>query len=246
MSQNALRWLTTFSRDVNAPSWAPTHDASEWFGGLAKNGPATGGSNSAQSSLGPFITTGQPLPASYAPYAYKTNADDPNAFNRRMGNVRVQRVFTRRDGSRARVGEPLLATRFDLQKIALLSRADAASSPEIQVQIESHFGLRKNADGAWVYGHDTDGRIRTLEEVAQEGREPDFFELLSAGILLGSLGLNSGDPGQPGAPSSVANFTAFCTKQMRPARRLQPPPMWPCCAATAIPACPFMRRKNTN
>ncbi len=48
--------------------------------------------------------------------------------------------------------------------------------------------------GFWKYDHSRPGRrvaaesIGRLQDVAADGREPDFFELLKAGILAGSLG----------------------------------------------------------
>lgn len=48
----------------------------------------------------------------------------------------------------------------------------------------------------WIYTNPTGAgatnRIMRLDEVAAVGREPDFFELLQAGILNGSLGQNTG------------------------------------------------------
>jgi len=51
----------------------------------------------------------------------------------------------------------------------------------------------RNADGSWTYNHGDPKKILTLAEVVDANREPDFFELLQAGILRGSLGLFSGD-----------------------------------------------------
>jgi len=54
------------------------------------------------------------------------------------------------------------------------------------------FGLERTADG-WTYDHGKPTEIMTLAEVAElakepgKGREPDFFELLKAVILDGSL-----------------------------------------------------------
>src|SRR5439155_17624328 len=51
----------------------------------------------------------------------------------------------------------------------------------------------------WTYSNPTGtgaaNRILRLDEVATARREPDFFELLQAGILSGSLGQDTGGPG---------------------------------------------------
>jgi len=51
----------------------------------------------------------------------------------------------------------------------------------------------------WTYSNPTGtgqaSQILRLDEVAAAGREPDFFELLQAGILSGSLGQDTGGPG---------------------------------------------------
>src|SRR5207244_4485486 len=52
------------------------------------------------------------------------------------------------------------------------------------------------AGSPWTYTNPTGAsaanRILRLDEVAAVGREPDFFELLQAAILSGSLGQNTG------------------------------------------------------
>jgi hypothetical protein len=60
------------------------------------------------------------------------------------------------------------------------------------------------------------GTIETLDQVAQESREPNFFELLKAAILSGSLGLGPGHAsfkdgtdnviGEAGSPYDVRNY----------------------------------------
>jgi len=60
--------------------------------------------------------------------------------------------------------------------------------------IQTCFGLTfGGTTGApWTYSHGATNRILRLDEVAAAGREPDFFELLQAAILSGSLGQNTG------------------------------------------------------
>src|SRR5207249_7694524 len=88
---SALQYLGTFSRELNAPSWAPTQDASDMGG---NNGGGT--------------------------YAYKTNADSSTAINRNLLNVRVPvgKSFIRADGTTAAGGDPLINRRFPLTRLA--------------------------------------------------------------------------------------------------------------------------------
>ncbi|PTX98250.1 hypothetical protein DB345_05295 [Spartobacteria bacterium LR76] len=146
---NALQYLGTFSRSLNAPTWSPQADASNGF-------------------------------------LYKTDAEKPESANRNIPNVRTKKAFTRADGSRAEIGEVLVNQRFPLNRLALVT--DSATAAEGS-DIERFFGLtRETAKGEpWVYRGGA-ASIATLDEVAAQGWEPDFFELLKAAILAGSLG----------------------------------------------------------
>ncbi len=160
---NALPFLTTFSRELDAPCWGPT------------------------TNLGS--------------YAYLTARDNASSVNRLFPNVRVRgKGFLRRDGTMAVVGEPLLKTRFPLDKLALLEKTVGppnALSASDKSAILSYFGLVPDplSNGyyrKWIYtnpsGGTPPGTLMTLDQVASARREPDFFELLQAGILSGSLG----------------------------------------------------------
>ena len=65
--------------------------------------------------------------------------------------------------------------------------------------VKACFGLTFPTGGTagspWTYTNPTGStaanRILRLDEVAAAAREPDFFELLQAGILSGSLGQNT-------------------------------------------------------
>ncbi len=147
------------------------------------------------SSLLPFFTThsrelNQPA---WAPtfdaggaFDYKNTMDVPAAINRRFAGVRVKAAFTRRDGKEAKVGEPLMKSRFPLSKIEAF--ADNNSS-----DVQKYFGLvPAQSAGAkvisWTHANSAGGQIKKLDEVAAANREPDFFETLKAGILAGSVG----------------------------------------------------------
>ena len=138
---NALQYLTTFSRELNRPSWKPS---------------------------------------------------TPTAINPDLSAVRVGTPFTRADGTQAVVGEPLFKTRFALTRINELT---ITTNPNIQ----RDFGLQWDpANNRWNYvggfGGTVQSTIKTLSQVAAEnpGREPNFFEVLKAVILNGSVGLGSG------------------------------------------------------
>ena len=163
-SQNLLQYLGTFSREYNRLSWKPTLNATDM--GAANNG------------------TGNI-------YAYKDNAANPTAtpINRDLTTVRVTGAFTRPDGSSATVGEPLLKRRFLLTRIDELS---STTNPNIQ----RDFGLSwDSTNKRWNYvgatGSTIQSSIERLDQVATENREPNFFELLKAVILSGSVGLGS-------------------------------------------------------
>jgi|GEM_PF-2250553 len=175
-SDAPLRFLTTFARDQNRPTWRP----------LANPAQLTG-----------FDPIPAPVAVAYAPlvtnFNYLTNADETSAFNRNLLNVRVINEFTRNDGSTAPEGESLIQKRFDLNRLAWITHANTMPTGVDAALIRKYFGLVRNADGSWTYDHGDPKKIRTLAEVAAANREPDFFELLQAGILRGSLGLFSGD-----------------------------------------------------
>lgn len=176
VATSALQYLGTFSRERNAPSYSP---------------PALG------SAARPPFSTGA---------AAAVGKDD--LFNPSLIDARVSTPFTRQsDGSSAKAGDPLIKYRFPLSRLKWLSHAgpDGATAQEIY----DSFGLTwsdsivDNWSGAtasgWVYNHGSiNGRgngqtILYLSDVASLGREPDFFELLQAGMQLGSLGKGAAD-----------------------------------------------------
>jgi hypothetical protein len=177
---NALQYLSTFSRELNAPSWAPTLNASE-IGG--DNGPGNA-------------------------YAYRNNADSPTAINRNLLGVRVVNSFSRADGTTAAPGEPLINRRFPLSRLAGLGPTGVVAtgnstiiggvpSPASAATVQRDFGLQwDNANNRWNYvgasGSAIQTTIKRLDQVAAENREPNFFELLKAAILSGSVGMGSG------------------------------------------------------
>ncbi len=122
--------------------------------------------------------------------------------------VRVLNPFTRQDGSTAKAGEPLVKKRFPLERLAWLTyKGPSALLPTTDPLYNSDgtaaaiydcMGLTWSTDAEgvkfWAYSHGKLGGIFKLEDLlatdAASGRprEPDFFELLKAGIAVGSVG----------------------------------------------------------
>jgi hypothetical protein len=179
---NALPFLTTFSREVNGPTWGPTTNAP----GLANFPPRA--ALPPLPSVPPNVNS---LDTNY--FTDRTNNQIPNPL---IYKTLVQGSWTRQyyPNLTAQAGEPLVKYRFPLHRLTLLE-----TSPFNVPQIQALFGLDQAKDFKEPYRHwayptssstykHTTAVILTLDQVALLGREPDFFELLKAGILAGSLG----------------------------------------------------------
>jgi type II secretory pathway pseudopilin PulG len=148
--------------------------------------------NAIPESALPYLTTNSlalnrpswaPTSSAGGGFDYKGRKDDPTSPNRRIAGVLVKNGFTRRDGTTAKPGEPLIISPFPLSKINAFTTNNMAD-------IAKYFGLvRGSSAGTWIYTNFSNSRIRTLEELAtlSPPREPDFFEMLKAGLLNGSL-----------------------------------------------------------
>jgi hypothetical protein len=173
LTTTALPYLTTFSRAVNAPTWAPTTPAG--------------------SSIN-----------------YAAQADALASTNRFLPNVRVTGSFARADGTTARPGEPLVKHRFPLSRLAGVGSSGVNPSGTTMnggalvaataATVQRDFGLVWDSGSRrWTYaghsGNTAQGGIKTLAQVAAENREPNFFELLKAAVLRGSLGKAVADNG---------------------------------------------------
>lgn len=117
----------------------------------------------------------------------------PNDLNPPLTSARFASQTTLTRGADADVsvpsGTPVMLRRFPLSKLKLL----AETTPD-PATLLYYFGLRRTADGVYEYtATSSDGRIKRLTEIAAEGREPNFFEVLQAVILTGSLGRNAGN-----------------------------------------------------
>jgi hypothetical protein len=165
--QTGLQYLGTFSREVNAPSWSPS------------------------------TPTGSSID-------YAANKDNATSSNRSLPNVRVTTGFARADGTVAQVGESLIKTRFPLSRIGGLgpdgvvttgttTMINGALSPATAASVQRDFGLVWNTDH-WDYcGPTGTTAVSSIAVIGSIGNpQPNFFELLKAGILSGSLGKDAG------------------------------------------------------
>jgi Tfp pilus assembly protein PilX len=148
----ALPFLTTFSRDLNAPSYEP---------------------NSARSKL---------------PATPSADVMNPAILTARFTtNVTLSRPDT---GSiTVNSGTPVMVRRFPLSKLNIF----AQTNPD-PTAMSYYFGLTNVDPQTWKYSATNSSKgIYTLSEVAALKREPNFFEVLQAGILTGSIGKNGTD-----------------------------------------------------
>lgn len=209
---NAATNFTTFARTINSPAWGPMTNA-----GTVSVQKITRNTIPAWNPFSGGTTSTATVDANYKNHAYAGNAT-----NRAILSQRVTGNFTRLNDIPAIVGEPLVITRFPLDRLAWLSKngpsaialARFGNATNAAAKIKAAFGLVwDSGNRLWVYtspdaGHgggnyasgNSDGpastgkaasAIKTLDIVASENREPDFFELLQAGILRGSLGQHS-------------------------------------------------------
>jgi hypothetical protein len=156
----ALPYLTTFSRELNAPSWYP------------------------QTNIGVAFFTSYPYlknATNNVPSATTTNIFVPLA--------RAGTSYT--DGSSLTVqsNQSVAFSRFPLTRLAWLGPSGPANGATA-AQIQQSFGLLWDSTNyAWKYvgptGSTVLSSISTLAQIS--GRQPNFFELLKAGILSGSV-----------------------------------------------------------
>jgi hypothetical protein len=159
--QAALPLLTHFSRELNSPSWYPQINGASGYGYLSL---ATNSANYTGLTLTNAFT---PLARTATAYTDLTNSLVPQP------------------------NQPAAFARFPLSRLAWLGPSGPANGATA-AQILQSFGLSwDSANFAWKYvgpsGTTVLTSISTLSQVAAAGREPNFFELLKAGILSGSV-----------------------------------------------------------
>jgi len=171
-NMDALQYLGTFSREKNAPSYIqPTADPHR---------------PNIDQAVNPDILTIR-FPSDTTLTRYRA---DGSSYTKAVNK-----------------GDPLVQMRFPLGRIAWLTTDGTNPNiPNSAAAIKQHFGLvwDTSADAnhpRWIYtspdGVSVASSIKNLSSVAAAQREPDFFELLKAGILEGSLGKTCSDPQHP-------------------------------------------------
>lgn len=182
--QNALRYLSTFSRDLEQPSHRPDPNR-------PKN---TGARLRTDSNL-----TGNVALAGYGGNsAYDPSGNLQDTINPPLLNVRDA------------AGQAVIKQRFPLRRLSLVISNPPAGS---QADLKKYFGLSwDSANARWNYtspdGNSAVYEIKTLAQIAPLGREPDFFETLKAAIESGSLGKQHGGNEVTGSPSRFTNRDA--------------------------------------
>lgn len=193
ISKEVLQYLTVFSRAVMTPTWRPLLNADQI--------------PNYQSTMGTAVS-------------YAADADKLESYNRNLSGVRLPAGITVRhykDNGVAETwatvpGDLLIRQRFSLAKLAWIGADGPNAAPfdssltaaDRDQAIYDCFGLVWDPTRyRWNYSQlpSSNVHIYTLAEVAAAGREPNFFELLRAGILSGSLGR---DPGQRNSRKTTA------------------------------------------
>ena len=212
----ALPYLGTFTRASNAPSWSPTDDS--------QNLPGYYGVGYTGVAAVPYKTNAEtPLTA---------NRDIPNVIYPSSTPAGTVIIHYADNGTQTtytvKAGDPVVQHRFSLGKLSWLtykgpSASLATSDPQYNpggtaANIKACFGLTwgTNPEGysCWNYvaGTTSPAAIQTLDQVAAGNggyREPNFFEMLKAGILSGSLGQTPGPLIGGESAASPGTFSAY-------------------------------------
>jgi hypothetical protein len=162
--QGALPYLTTFSRELNAPCWYPQTN---------------------------MATAGY----AYSTIATNTPASATNAF---APLARANATYTNTSGLTFTTNQPVAFSRFPLSRLAWITLNGN--------MVQQSFGLVWDSSGggngtnhAWIYagptGSTVTGTITPLSQITK--REPNFFEILKAAILSGSVGIVPAPMGSP-------------------------------------------------
>ena len=98
----------------------------------------------------------------------------------------------------------LLPRRFPLERLQWVA-TPGANGPLDEAKAEKYFGLRWK-DNHWEYVHGrSDGRMYTLQDVPST-REANFFEILRATVLVGSLGRQFAAVGYDGLDQALSMY----------------------------------------
>ncbi|CAN5342633.1 hypothetical protein BH09VER1_BH09VER1_27640 [soil metagenome] len=182
LNTNVLPNLGTFSRERNSPTWRPASPV-----GSTINYGANGNVVTSTNVFSPLVR-----------YA-TSNTITSYHINGLPFTYDVQ------------PGDPLLYRRFPLDRIRWIGPSGPRNGGTTE-SIKACFGLLWDpSKGVWKYvgptGTAEKGSIKTLSEVLAESpaREPNFFEVLQAGMLSGSIGLG----GHAITPFGYPNVNSF-------------------------------------
>jgi hypothetical protein len=191
-SANALQYLSTFSREINAPSFSPSTPAGSTIDYAALASTAT--------AINPNfllrrVTT---VPNGYKRFDGTTPVVGDPLVKTRFPLSRLAWITYK--GPSAAVyalnsNDPVI-TALTAAGVSL-STIQAGTAANVKTCFGLTFGgTVGDPSNAWIYTNPTGASaasaILRLDQVAAAAREPDFFELLQAGILSGSLGQSSG------------------------------------------------------
>ena len=198
---NALQYLSTFSRELNAPSWKPSTPLGSTidYATLA-NTPTASTSTAVNRDLLNVRVTG-----AFTRFDGTSAAVGDLLLKQRFPLSRLAWITYKGPSATLQIGkdvDPTLKNPATSDSIIIQLVNNGISLATIRAgtaaNIKTCFGLTFPPGGTagdpWTYtnpnGAGVATRILRLDEAAN--REPDFFELLKAGLLSSSVGLGSG------------------------------------------------------
>lgn len=199
---NALPLLTHFSREADAPSWSPTTNATGTAYQYKADADAT---NSINRNI-PNVR----VASAFIRLEGSTSKIGEPIVKTRFPLSRL--AWLQDDNLSTGAFEATSQTTNDLSLINAARTKHNQAALTVPQAIQQAFGLVWNASSyRWDYcgptGTAMQSGILTLDAVAAAAREPNFFELLKAGILSGSLG--QGMTGSGLTTSAVQNSPDF-------------------------------------
>lgn len=199
--QSALQYLGTFSRDLDQPSFLPDPNrpkiaSNKVVDNYAGNDAAGGDSVINPSFLSARVGT---------PFIRNDGSQAQSGellVKKRFGLSRLAWLTYLGPSATRNLSATSTAQQDPDADIAALKNSGVSTDFLRQgtaANIEKYFGLDWNNAGYWTYVHDGgSGHIPTLSDVVAANREPDFIELLKAGINAGSIAKGATNPnGQP-------------------------------------------------
>lgn len=191
-SANVLQYLSTFSRETNAPSFSPSTPPGSSIDYAALATTAT--------AINPNFLLRR-VTTSFTRFDGTTAVVGEPLVKTRFPLSRLAWITYKGPSASLATTDPVYIALYNALVNAgyNATSATATISAGTAANIKACFGLTFPTGGAagspWTYtnpgGASGASRILRLDEVAAAGREPDFFELLQAGILSGSLGQNT-------------------------------------------------------